>query len=91
MKKIINGKKYDTNTAKLVAEHNNQSQRINKDSFEYYETELYLTSKESWFCSFNHFAKEPHISALTPKEAQQWLEDYGKDDIIENYFKIEEA
>ena len=45
MKKIINGKRYDTETAEMVADDSYS----NYGDFEYWSEELYRTKRGNWF------------------------------------------
>ena len=96
MKKIINGKRYDTETATLVA----------TDSYSYYGDlerwieELYCTKKGAWFLYGEGSARSPYArcignqtigsSAITPfstKEALAWLDDHTENSgAYEEYF-----
>lgn len=85
MKKVINGKVYDTETAKKVASWYSSYAR---NDFHYYEEELYqkktgefflygsgnAASKYSQSCGQNEWCGGEKIVPLTYKEAQEWAE-----------------
>ena len=87
MKKIINGKVYDTDTAKKVASWYSSYAR---NDFHYYEEELYqkktgefflhgegnAASKYSRSCGQNEWCGSEKIMPMTFKEAQEWAEDH---------------
>ena len=85
MKKIINGKVYDTETAKKVASWYSSYAR---NDFHYYEEELYQKKTGEFFlygegnaaspysrsCGQNELCGGERIEPLTYKEAQEWAE-----------------
>lgn len=85
MKKIINGKVYDTATAKKVASWYSSYAR---NDFHYYEEELYQKKTGEFFlsgegnaaspysksCGQNEWCGSEKIQPLTYKEAQEWAE-----------------
>ena len=85
MKKIINGKVYDTETAKKVASWYSSYAR---NDFHYYEEELYQKKTGEFFlygegnaaspysrsCGQNEWCGGERIEPLTFKEAQKWAE-----------------
>ena len=103
MKKIVNGKVYNTETATKVASYSFS----NQSDFHYYEETLYRTSKGSYFLTgeggpLSHYAVSQGnnttsgSSAITPLsdgEALNWLEEHDFTEEIEKYFpdSIEEA
>jgi hypothetical protein len=103
MKKIIDGKMYNTETAILVAEYNNG---FGCGDFHYVCEELYITKKGAFFlyCEGGALSKYSDtngnsswgickIIALNEDEAYEWLERYNEVEAIEKYFsdRIEEA
>ena len=101
MKKIINGKRYDTDTAKFVghAEHSHPR------DFNYWAEDLYLKKTGEFFIhgegGANTIYAQPaeqnwrtggeKIRPLSLKEAQEWAEKYLDADKYEEIFgKIEE-
>ena len=102
MKRIIQGKVYDTDTAtrigSLVHSH--------RGDFHFEDTDLYKTQKGAWFicgeggpysrwsrpCGSNGMSGGHGIQAMTTAEALAWCEDAGIDaDTIAQYFAVEEA
>ena len=87
MKKIINGKVYDTETAKKVASWYSNYAR---NDFHYYEEELYQKKTGEFFlygegnaaspysksCGQNEWCGGERIEPLTFKEAQKWAEEH---------------
>jgi hypothetical protein len=104
MKQIIEGKRYDTETATAVAKwHNGRS----SNDFHYLWEELYRTPKGNWFISYdggaltdyrescgnNSWSGSSGIKALSPGEAKEWLEAHHKVEALETYFsdQLEDA
>ena len=102
MKKIINGKKYDTNTAKMVGE----TSYSNWGDFEYWYEALYRKKTGEFFLygeggAMSRYAQRigqntwgggEQIIPLTLAEAQEWAEKYLDADEYEKIFgKIEEG
>ena len=87
MKKIINGKVYDTETAKKVASWYSSYAR---NDFHYYEEELYQKKTGEFFlygegnaaspysksCGQNERCGGERIEPMSYKEAQKWAEDH---------------
>ena len=103
MRKVIDGKVYDTAKAELVAEWDNG---YYGNDFKRCEENLYRTPKGAWFVAGeggpmskysrpvgNMTAGGEGLAPLTDDEALQWLEDKGETELIEEYFpeRIEEA
>ena len=103
MKKIIDGKVYNTETAEEVARYANGR---SYSDFHYLDETLYRTKKGAWFihgcggamtgwaesCGDNSYTSGNGIVVLTEEEALAWCETSGVDpDIIEKNFKVEEA
>jgi hypothetical protein len=102
MKKIINGKRYDTNTAKMVGE----TSYGNWGDFDFWSEELYQKKTGEFFLygiggamsryaqriSQNQWGGGEQIIPLTPAEAQEWAEKYLDADKYEKIFgRIEEG
>lgn len=103
MKKVIDNKLYNTETAQKVAEDCNG---YNPSDFQYEHEELYITKKGSYFLygtggalsaysesnGRNHWGIETIIS-LSDDDAYQWLVKKGFAEEIEKYFsdRIQEA
>ena len=94
MKKIINGKRYDTDSSEVVATYSNYS----SSSDHCYES-LCRTKSGNWFLSGeggglsrygrlvgNGMTGGEDVKPLTPKEAMEWLEAKEEAAIIEKYF-----
>ena len=104
MKRIIDGKKYNTETAECVAEWSNH---YYPNDFHYCQESLYKTQKGAWFVAGHGGALSKYsepvgnnargggegLEPLTPGEARQWLEDKGFTEELEEHFadSIEEA
>ena len=99
MKKIINGKLYNTETAKEVLQYNSGA----KDSGQYIETlyrkktgEFFLqgegdaASKYSESAGLNCRMAGSKIIPLTDKEVKQYLENIDEPEIYMQYFEVEE-
>lgn len=86
MKKIVNGKVYDTETAKLLASANNYAPR---GDFYFYEEELYVKKTGEYFLygfggAMTRYARQidhsnwmggEAITPLTYTSAREWAED----------------
>ena len=100
MKKIINGKKYDTDTAKSMLSWSND-----RTDFSYCYEELYRKKTGEFFlyghggpmskytksCGDNSWSGAEEIIPLTEAEARQWAEEHGDADEYEAIFgEVEE-
>lgn len=104
MRKVIDGKVYDTEKATMLAEYSNGRFR---NDFSYVNEELYVTAKGNYFlygeggpmtkyavsCGSNSWGGSSDIFALSEKGAYNWLVENGETEAIEKYFSdfIEEA
>ena len=102
MRRIIQGKAYDTNTATRVADWDNGH---NTSDFQYCNEELYKTPRGAWFLfgeggamstyrshHGNNTGWGEQIMPYTPEQAREWLEQRDKTDELEEYFgKVEDA
>lgn len=103
MKQVIDGKRYDTETATLIAEASS-SERYS--DFRYWHEELYRTRKGAWFVAgkggamsrwstpieSNGRGPGSGIEVLSEGEALQWCERHQIDaDIISAHFQVEDA
>ena len=101
MKKIINGKIYNTDTATRIGNH----VCFIRGDFRFEDTDLYKTKKGAWFiggeggplsrwsqpCG-NGQRGGSGIEVMTTGEALAWAEFAGIDaDVIAQYFSVEEA
>ena len=96
MKKIISGKRYDTETAQKVAHYSNG---LGRRDFRGYDEDLYRTKNGNWFlygdggpmtkyarpCG-NMTSGGTDIIPLTAADAQLWLEEKGFNEEVERYF-----
>lgn len=103
-KAIINGKRYNTETATLVAEWGNG---LSYSDFKHCEESLYRSKKGSWFTvgsggPMSRYARavgnmtggsSDVVRPITADEARVWLERIGDADAIERHFanEIEDA
>ena len=103
MNAIIEGKRYDTARAEVVAEYYCESGRR---SFRYFEERLYRTHKGTWFMVGEGHALSPYakvveksrrpgkeLRPLSEKEVRDWMERTGNFDALEVFFPghIEDA
>lgn len=103
MKKVIDGKVYNTDTADLIASYNNG---MSRRDFGWCEEDLYKTKKGAWFVHGeggaasrwaeqvrkNEFRGGEGIEMLSEIDARTWCETHGVDaDTITEYFPVEEA
>lgn len=100
MKKVIDGKRYNTETATKVAEY---EPFANRTDFNWWCEELYKTKKGKWFIYGEGGANSPYskrvesnvksggedIIAISDYEALKWLEIHNFVDEIEEYFPDE--
>ena len=97
MKRIINGQRYDTDKAKLVAERETD---LPRSDFRWAREELYRTPRGRWFVAgrghgMTRWARVHDdgmrgmgegIVAMTPEEAREWLEAEEDTAAVERYF-----
>lgn len=103
MKRIIEGKKYDTETADCIAELDNG---YYGNDFKRCKESLYRTKKGTWFLAgeggpMSKYARPlgnmttggEGLEPITPDHARQWLEEKDFTDELEEHFaeEIEEA
>jgi len=103
MKRIIDGKRYDTETAEMVAEDSNG---YAYSDFNHCEETLYRTQRGNWFLYGEGGPMSKYSQAvgdmrgggsaivpLSADDARSWLENAGKTDELERYFpdSIEDA
>lgn len=102
MKKIINGKKYDTETAKCIGTH----QYSHEGDFRFELEELYVTKNGTYFLygtggplskyrvqtGIRSYSGGSDIKPLSEDEAKQWSEKYMEaDEYIEAFGEVEEG
>jgi len=103
MKRIINGKTYNTDTANHIANFNNG---LGNRDFRNIDEDLYVTDNGAFFLSGeggpmtkysvpcgNMTGGGSDIIPLSKRDALNWMESNGSSDDIEEYFSdlIEEA
>ena len=103
MKMIIDGKRYDTDTAELIHKWNNG---YNYSDFDYCREELFKTKKGTYFIVGSGGARSKYstsagntswgghgIEIVSDNQAIGWLEDHGGTDALEKEFgdTIEDA
>lgn len=103
MKQIIDGKRYNTETAMEIASYDNG---LGTRDFRGYEETLYKTKNGAWFLAGEGGPMTKYsqpcgdmtgggegIIPMTPAEVMNWLESHEETDAIEAHFpdKITEA
>lgn len=102
MKKIINGRVYDTRTAKFLADFDNGCW---DRSFELVAEELYIKRTGEYFlygeggvnteyvqrCGYDHYCGGAAITPLTEAEARNWCAEYCSDEVFEEIFGAAEG
>lgn len=104
MKKIINGKVYNTETSELILEWWNGR---GTNDFTHRSKDLYRTKKGAWFlhhiggamtdmarsCGSNSWTGSEDIEPIGESDVLAFLETHGGEEVLEKYFadKIEEA
>lgn len=103
MKKVIESKLYNTDTATLVSEYDSGP---NRSDFTWWQEKLFITNKNNWFIfgeggPASHYAQHGQneswgswdIRRVAEHEAYEWLESHNDIEAINLYFpgEIEEA
>jgi len=102
MQKVILGRLYDTDIATEIGNHSNG---LSVNDFYYFDETLYITKKGAFFLAGEGGAASKYsepvgnmrgsgsdINRLSREEALYWCENHNIDpDIIQKYFRIEEA
>lgn len=102
MKKIIDGKMYDTEKAEWVA---SSSYGNGWGDFNYESETLYITKNGQWFLSgeggplskysisvgMNQTSGSEVIELYSEEEAKLFIEENGDTDTYEKYFEVEEG
>jgi len=100
MKKIIEGKIYNTEIAEMIADWDIG---LSSSDFNNCSEKLYRTKNGAWFiagsggamssysrsCGNNSWSGGSDIISLTSDEAIEWLEEHDEIDALETYFKNE--
>lgn len=95
MKKIIDGRMYNTDTATCVATYDNG---CSYDDLDYISEDLFIKKNGEWFiygaggartnysvsCGSNWWRGGSSIIPLTEEEAKEWLEEH---DFVDEYIK----
>lgn len=86
MKKIINGRKYDTVTANRIDFFSN-----GLTGFDHYYEGLYQKRTSEFFLDVDDGYNGERIIPLSEKEAKKWLEEHSDGDTYEEVFgEVEE-
>jgi hypothetical protein len=101
MRKIINGKSYDTETAKLIEEYSTSG--LSRSDFRYYQESLYLKKTGEFFLDGEGHAMTKYRSqcgnssswgsAIIPlklSEAKEWVENHCNERYEEIFGQCEE-
>jgi len=101
MKRIIDGKTYNTETATLIGTYGNG---LSRSDFGFLDKGLYLTKKGRFFLageggamteyseSYGGMSSEGEgITVLSEAEALTWAERHADIDMIEKHFTVEEG
>lgn len=98
MRKIFEGKVYNTETAEEVGYYENGR---SKSDFNYYAASLYRTKKGRFFLQgvalhpnswdSNSSSLQKFLEVLDIDQAKSWVETYLDADEYENIFEVEEA
>lgn len=103
MKKIIDGKRYDTDTAELICTLKCDAPA---GDWHFHDTDLYRTKHGAFFLSgwgmggsmwgrklydCNDHVEGEGLRLLTDDEAREILEQEDQTDAIEEYFEVEDA
>jgi len=96
MKKVIDGKTYNTKTATEIGNYHNS---LGLSDFRHIDESLYVTKKGTYFTAgdggpMTKYAEHSNggMEILSKEEALQWCEYYDIDaDTIAEYFDIEEG
>jgi len=103
MRKIIEGKVYDTKTAEHVGEYSNN---LGRGDFRYVSEDLYRTKKGTFFLAgeggaMSKYAESngnesygsSNLNLLTEEEARVWCEQHQDDLLVpyESLFDVEEG
>ena len=96
MRAVIEGRRYNTETATEVASIESGH---NPSELDYFTEALYHTARGNWFLAGWGNTRSPYstgaastracgerVTVLGPAEAQEWLEEHGKVDALEAYF-----
>ena len=90
MRKIINGKKYDTDTAKCIGCKNNigcgNDKVLSSTDYFFWEICLYRKKTGEYFTSYHENARDKEvITPISEEEAMKWCENHLS---VEEYEEI---
>ena len=104
MKRVIEGKRYDTETADCVADISPRRYANDASNFHWEDTYLYRTKKGAWFIAGkghaasrwatacgNGYGPGSGLQVVTAEDARLFLEQYGTVEDVEQYFTVEDA
>src|ERR1700676_3349402 len=104
MRKVIDGKSYNTSTAERVCCVSDGKQYLSDRDFYHEETDLYRTNSGSWFIAGHGGAASrwrtrlgdswcagKGIELLTEAEAKSMLEKFADAEVFEKYFEVTEG
>jgi hypothetical protein len=104
MKKIIDGRVYNTSTADFICDVSGRGGSVSRDDFYYERTGLFRTKKGTWFISgegegasrwrrfqFGGFSRGEGLETVTDEQAKQLIEEYSDAGVFEKYFETEEG
>jgi len=97
MKRIIDGRRYDTSTATLIASYHAP---YDMGDFHWYEEALYRTRAGAWFVAgeghaaskyAEHFGQNDRgpgegLEPLAEADARRWLEEHEETEALERHF-----
>ena len=102
MRKIVNGKKYDTDTATCVCDISPNG--YSQSDFRWEDTYLYRTKNGNWFIAGeggpmtrwmhqvgNSYCYGEGLKPVEADYARELLEQFGSAEKMEKYFQVEEA
>jgi hypothetical protein len=104
MRKVIDGKVYDTETADLVCDISGYGGTLSQSDFRHDNTNLYRTKKGAWFivgeggamsqwsepCGSNSYIGGSGMRVVSEDEAKAFVAEFASDEYDE-YFDAEEA
>lgn len=91
MKRVINGKRYDTETATLISQWDESGPHLGDNAR---NKELYHTPNGSWFTVTSWWdgeEKKCQFLAISNMAARSYLEEVNDQASLEMYFDIEDA
>ena len=89
MKRIINGKTYNTETATEIARHQDEGDEVWEALFQSRFGAYFLHGvRETWAEPLSYMTSLPFVEPLSPEQAQKWMEEHveWETDLIEAHF-----